>query len=57
MAAVRLPVDADSIRSPDDTPSSISHDGSMPNNLPRGVVADPAINPITAARHEAEGAA
>src|SRR3984885_6809175 len=34
MAAVRPPVDADSIRSPDDTPSSISHDGFMPNNLP-----------------------
>jgi hypothetical protein len=57
MAAVRLPADADSIRSPDDTPSSISHDEYMPNNLPRDVVADSAINPNTAARHEAEGAA
>jgi hypothetical protein len=57
MVAVRLPVDADSIRSPDDTPSSISHDGSMTNNLPRDVAEDPAINPNTAARHEAEAAA
>jgi hypothetical protein len=57
MAAVRLPDDADSIRSPDDTPSPVSHDGSMPDNLPRDVVADPEINPNTAARHEAEGAA
>jgi hypothetical protein len=57
MAVVGLPDDADSIRSPDDTPASVSHDGSMPNNLPRDVVAGPAISPDTAARHEAEGAA
>jgi hypothetical protein len=57
MAAVRLPGDADSIRSPDDTPSPVSHDGPMSNNLPRDVVADPEINPNTAARRDAEGAA
>jgi hypothetical protein len=57
MAAVRLADDANSIRSPDDTPSPVSHDGSMPDNLPRDLVTDPRINPSTAARHEAAGAA